>query len=228
MPPFRASLILTAFVVLGLAILVSLGTWQARKIAPKTALIAQVEAGLAQPVRSLADVGAGIDYVPVSVTGRLRATDPVRVFGTNLDGKPGYHLYTGLERPVRSLVLSLGWVPFDQAIDNLELPLGEQITLTGVLVPSPRAGFMTPDNDIAGNVWHLADVDQLAGHFGFTNYYSYRLIASPWRGDALPQAGQVRVDIPNNHQEYMFTWYGLAAALLGVFLAFGISRGRAT
>ena len=34
-----------------------------------------------------------------------------------------------------------------------------------------------------------------------------------------PIPAPVPVDIPNNHLSYALTWFGLAAALLGVYLA---------
>jgi surfeit locus 1 family protein len=36
-----------------------------------------------------------------------------------------------------------------------------------------------------------------------------------------------RLELPNRHLEYALTWYGLAATLVGVYLAFAISRLRA-
>ena len=37
---------------------------------------------------------------------------------------------------------------------------------------------------------------------------------------------QTLIDIPNNHLGYALTWYGLAAALAGVFVAYASSRRR--
>jgi surfeit locus 1 family protein len=34
------------------------------------------------------------------------------------------------------------------------------------------------------------------------------------------------VDFPNNHLSYAMTWFGLAIGLLGVYLAYHVSRGR--
>jgi surfeit locus 1 family protein len=37
-----------------------------------------------------------------------------------------------------------------------------------------------------------------------------------------------RLNLPNRHLEYALTWYGLAATLAGVYLAFAINRLRTT
>ena len=39
-----------------------------------------------------------------------------------------------------------------------------------------------------------------------------------------PRGGQLRVDLPNNHLQYAFTWFGLAACLIGVFSVFAWRR----
>jgi surfeit locus 1 family protein len=43
----------------------------------------------------------------------------------------------------------------------------------------------------------------------------------------LPKGGVTRLQLPNRHLEYAVTWYGLALTLIGVYLAFAISRWRA-
>ncbi|MBN9052391.1 MAG: SURF1 family protein, partial [Rhizobiales bacterium] len=43
----------------------------------------------------------------------------------------------------------------------------------------------------------------------------------------LPIGGVTIVDLPNNHLQYAVTWYGLAAALAGVLVAWLLRQGRA-
>ena len=42
----------------------------------------------------------------------------------------------------------------------------------------------------------------------------------------LPQGGETIVSFPNNHLQYALTWFGLAAVLAGVFVAFAVKRLR--
>jgi surfeit locus 1 family protein len=42
----------------------------------------------------------------------------------------------------------------------------------------------------------------------------------------LPIAGVTRIDLPNNHLQYLITWYGLAVALAGVLLAYVVKSRR--
>ena len=41
----------------------------------------------------------------------------------------------------------------------------------------------------------------------------------------LPIGGQTRTLLPNNHLQYAITWYGLAVALVAVYIAFCFERG---
>ncbi len=41
----------------------------------------------------------------------------------------------------------------------------------------------------------------------------------------LPQPGKLVVSLPDNHLQYAVTWFGLAAVLAGVFIAFAFTSG---
>lgn len=229
---FKPGLALTICTLLGLIILIGLGTWQARKIAPKADLLARIEAGMAAKPIALPvhlDDPSQLDYQRVTFSGQVLDRAPIKLFATNLAGKSGYHLYLPVEKQHgMAVMVNFGWVPFHQ--DPLpELPVGEQMTITGVLRTSGTPGSMTPPNDPEGGVWYTADVHEMAVHWGLRTkeYYHFRVF-SDHRGaeDALPQGGQVRVDIPNDHLQYALTWFGLAMTLIGVYIAFGFKRGR--
>ena len=42
----------------------------------------------------------------------------------------------------------------------------------------------------------------------------------------IPVGGQTRLDIPNDHLQYALTWFGIALALAGVYLAYHWENGR--
>ena len=49
--------------------------------------------------------------------------------------------------------------------------------------------------------------------------------ATPNRG-GWPKGGQTEVHFRNEHLQYAITWFALAAGLLGVYIAYHVSRGR--
>lgn len=229
---FRPGLPLTVCVLAALVVLVGLGTWQARKVGPKTALLARIEAGLtAAPLRLTVHVDdpTALEYRRVAFTGKVLDREPIKLFATNLKGKSGFHLYLPVQKQHgMAIPVNFGWVPYHT--DELPmLPVGQTIEVTGVLRTSGTPGSMTPPNIPADGQWFTADVHEMAAFWGLgtKEYYHFRVMADHRGGPTdLPQGGQVRVDIPNDHLQYAITWYGLALTLIGVYIAFGIQRGR--
>lgn len=229
---FAPGLGLTLSVAVSLLILASLGVWQYMKVAPKTELLARIEAGLGAAPMALplhVDAPLALDYHRVKFTGTVGAAIvPVRVFGLNLEGQPGYFLYAPVKRPHgAAVIVNFGWVPIDYAGD-IALPKGKQ-HYQGILRQSAYPGMMTPDNDPSKGTWFTADVAALAAHFGLgsKDYYPFRVfLDGASDAQSLPQLGQVQVSIPNNHFQYALTWFGLGLALIGVYVAFGFKNGR--
>ena len=91
-----------------------------------------------------------------------------------------------------------------------------------------------PQNDVAGNLWYWPDITCLDG-VGLSA--PARVTALPFTVEAdaqpappggLPKGGVTRIALPNRHLEYAVTWYGIALTLIGVYLAFAVSRLRAS
>lgn len=226
---FRPGVLLTVLTGAALVVLVGLGTWQAGRIAPKKQLVSAIEAGLAAPPVALPvhlDNPAAVAYRRFSFEGAASAEEPVRVFGTNLQGRAGYHLYKPVVREFgRAVIVNFGWVPFE--LEMMPTLSSGPVSIQGVLMANPVAGAFTIANDSKNGNWYIADVHEIAAHYGLgsKDYYHFRLFADhTGEPRALPRGSQVRVDIPNNHLEYMLTWYGIAAALIGVYIAFGYKK----
>lgn len=232
MTKFRPGLPLTICSILALAVLIFLGTWQARKVGPKTALLTTISKNMDARAIPLAETFEKPDtylYRRVTVQAE-RAGSPVKVFGTNRAGESGYYLYAPIIADSGQVIIAnFGWVPM--RLEKLpSLPSGPQ-DFSGVLVASAAPGSMTPLNEAEKGNWYLADVAELAEHFGYSaaDVYPLRFFVDAEEGArSLPLGGQVRVDIPNDHFQYALTWYGLALGLVGVYLVFGFKRGRNT
>lgn len=228
---FKPGKLVTALTGLALIVLISLGTWQARKIGPKNDLLAAIDAGLSADPMLLPvhiDDPEPVRYRRVEFAGEALDEAPLRLYGMNLSGRPGYFLYKPVVREYgRAVMVNFGWVPME-AKELPALPVG-RVTVSGVLMANAVAGSFTPPNDTVKGIWYAADVHEMAKHWGFSSkdYYHFRVFADHTgaRGD-LPLGGQVRVNIPNDHFEYMLTWYGIAVSLIGVYIAFGVKKVR--
>ncbi len=116
---FQFRPVLSIAALAGVAVLVSLGAWQLRRLEWKRDLIERVEMRAdAAPIpfddamrRHAPELGEDMSYAPVRARGRFRHDLEVHVFGT-LDGAPGYYVFTPLEREnMRAIYVNRGFVP---------------------------------------------------------------------------------------------------------------------
>lgn len=220
------------------ALLIALGSWQVQRLHWKNELVAQIaERTQAQPLplsemevkfRATGDV----DYWPVTLSGTFQH-DGERHFFATWEGQSGFYVYTPLRlEDGRYVLVNRGFVPYDLK-DAAKRPAGEvagTVTVVG-LARNPLDGkpsSLVPDNDLVKNVFYWKDRDAMAATAGL----SEGATVLPFFVDAdktpneggLPVGGVTMIDMPNNHLQYAVTWYGLAAALLGVMGAWLLRR----
>jgi surfeit locus 1 family protein len=233
---WRGLLWLSVFSAIAFVILLGLGTWQVQRLHWKNGLIAQIEARVhAKPI-PLADAlaavrrGEDLEYTRVTATGRwLRGQE--RYLWAPSPAGPGWHVYAPLATAGGPIVIvNRGFVP-DARRDPASRPEPGQsgeVTLVGLLRRPEERHLFTPDNDVAHNTWYWRDIG------GMVQSMSLKAGAriAPFAIDAEagsaappgPQGGVTRLELPNSHLQYAVTWYGLAATLVGVYVAFVWSR----
>jgi surfeit locus 1 family protein len=224
----------TAATLLGLIVLVGLGTWQLDRLAWKRDLIALREAQLAAPAEPLpgsAEDWRSWDFRPVVVHGEFRH-DLEQLFGVAaIDGRLGHHVLTPLVRQDgAALLVDRGWVPADRAhpAARREGQITGLVQVTGIARyrGGDRPGWFRPDNQPEQSLWYWYDLPALEAALGLG------LVPVVIEADAtsnpggLPIGGQTRTELPNSHLQYAITWYGLAAGLFVIWISFGLARGR--
>jgi surfeit locus 1 family protein len=235
-PRARGLLLPGLFAALGLAVLLGLGFWQLERLAWKTDLIARVEAraqAAATPIPAENEWGSVSaerdEYRRVIARGVLRHDYEVQVYTVVSEepgrhAGPGYWVLTPLELPSGAIVIvNRGFVPQDKKdpATRKEGQVQGEVTITGLLRTPEEAGFFTPANDPARNAWYRRDPAEIAHALGLSRVAPFTIDAgaTPNPG-GLPEGGRTRVRFPNNHLQYALTWFGLAAALAGVFAVF--------
>ncbi|MEO3432113.1 SURF1 family protein [Inquilinus sp. CAU 1745] len=230
MARFRPTFWPTVCVIPMLAILIGLGTWQVQRLHWKQDIIATIDARMeAEPTAMPASFDDPKEwaYRRVFVEGVFDHDHELHLASRVHDGQVGVHVVTPLARtdPAgegETILVDRGWVPADRRAPETRpdsQPAGE-VRVEGVLRVSRGQGWMQPENDARANLWFWLDLPAMADAAGMEAAPQVILEAAPTAPGALPIGGQTRVDIPNNHLEYAFTWYALAATLLGVYLAF--------
>ena len=224
----------TAATLLGLAVLVVLGTWQLDRLAWKRDLIATREARLARPAEPLPAAVAdwrSWDFRPVTVEGEFRH-DLEQLFGVAaIDGRVGHRVLTPLVRQGGAAVLvDRGSVPADRAhpAARREGQIAGPLQVSGIARHrgEDRPGRFTPANQPEHGLWYWYDLGALEGAFGLELLPVVVEADGTPNPGGLPSGGQTRTELPNNHLQYAITWYGLAAGLFGVWVSFGLARGR--
>ncbi|MBY5358894.1 SURF1 family protein [Rhizobium leguminosarum] len=233
LPVFTGILVLIA-----LAILISLGTWQVERLHWKEGLIADIAARQAASPVPLADIeamaaaGGDIEYRKVTATGRY-INNKERHFFATWRGQTGFYVYTPLElADGRMLFVNRGFVPFDDKEPEMRMQgqLTDQQTVTGLArekLPG-KPSWVVPDNDVAKNIFYWKDLDVMAESVGLekASVIAFFVDADSTPNPAgLPIGGVTQVDLPNDHLQYAFTWYGLAAVLLVVVAVSWFRRG---
>lgn len=230
-----------------LVMLVSLGNWQLRRLAWKEALIASVSERPSLPPldwrderqRSRANdfrFAQDSSYRRIRLDGEYLAAKEARVF-TSLPvdlakgpaSGPGYWIVTPFQLADvdYAVWVNRGFVP--EGAEWVLPPTG-RVTITGLIRPDDPPNWLTPDNDPGKNLFFSRSIKDLSaakllplnGPIG-----GFTVDLLPEAGaPALPQAGETRMAFTNSHLGYAITWYGLAVALIAVFLSFSWTRLR--
>ena len=210
-----------------------LGSWQMQRLTWKLNLIATVNAHMTAPPLTLERILAmptdQAQYRKVRLTGRFDHSHEAYVFTTD-NGAPDYHVLTPfITTAGRTLMVDRGEIPKDR-LDPASRVAGNPeglATVTGVWRVPDAPGSFTPAPDIGKRIWYSRDLAGIAAadHLKLAAPVVVEADASPNPG-GFPAGGQTVVSFRNQHLSYAVTWFGLAACLLGVWLAYHISRGR--
>jgi surfeit locus 1 family protein len=241
-PQTRSWLGLLLPALLAFIILIGLGTWQVERKAWKEALIASLTERLAAPPEALPAPAtwpkldpADDEYRRVKFTALFDHAAEALVYGAasafrpDVSG-PGYWVFTPARLTDGSLVMvNRGFVPEDRkdAESRAAGQIAGPVAIIGALRwPDPRHWF-TPADDTAHNLWFSRDPHAIATAKGLGAVAPFFVeMEAPAPPGGLPSPGKIVVNLPNNHLQYAITWYGLAAALAGVFVVFARSSFR--
>lgn len=244
----------TVFAAIGLTILISLGNWQWRRMHWKVGLIETIAARVNQPpivygapnspdgqrARSLLTRSSPQDpfdtaYTRIQISGRFDHDHEMHVYAGGREGA-GWHIYTPLLLDgggrEEAVWINRGFVP-----DALKAPAarpGSQpeglVTVTGLLREPVAERWLVPSNDPAANIWYLPSTCEMQRTAypetmppeGCDRVRHY--LDAEEGGEGWPRGGTTNLELPNKHFGYALTWWGLAATLIGVYVAFAMQR----
>ena len=229
---FRALLWPTVFALAGVTVLVAIGFWQLDRRAQKRALINRIEAGASSPSAPLPAIitnPAALEFGHFVVAGQFLHDLEVLLLGRTHGGKLGYHLATPLKRESGPPVMvDRGWIPVEQR-DPQSRPLTRRpgwVALQGIARVPREPGWFAPANRPEVNEWFWLDLPTIAQQQGLPELAPVVIEAIATNRPGDPIGRPPTIQLPNNHLQYALTWFGLAGALGGVYVAF-VWRQRA-
>ena len=86
-----------------------------------------------------------------------------------------------------------------------------------------------PENEPDNGFWFTLVPEQIVAHLGLEGRAESDIYAATVRTSdtiKLPIAARTETNLRNSHLGYAVTWYGIACALIGVYLAFHYQAGR--
>jgi len=232
---FRPFLWLTVVTLPALLVLVGLGTWQLGRLQWKNNLIDSFEARVAAPPVAVPASGAAInpiEFRQLDLTGRFLHDKEIFLIGRTYEGNAGFHVVTPFElADGRLILINRGWVaegykdPAKRAFSRVDGPT----TVAGILRKPGQKGYFVPENEPAKGFWFTLVPAEINAHLGLGTVAIDSFYADAIRTSAvvtLPIAAKTELNLRNAHLSYALTWYGIALALIGVYIAFHMQAGR--
>ena len=216
--------VLTALTAVLLVVLIALGVWQVQRLKWKEGLIAAADAAAARPPAPLDQVLAegDLEFRKALMVCPGLATAPYVELQSIHDGQAGVRLISAC-RPVGqafSLMIDRGFVADAVSARPRVQPSTLPNVLVGEFRSTPAPGPMTPA--AGNNRFYARDYPAMARALG---------VGGPVRTETVfaltavnPEFAALQPSAPpaafsNNHFGYALTWFGLAIALIGFYVA---------
>jgi len=215
--------ILTIASALVFILLVALGIWQVQRLQWKQGLIAEAEAAAEHPPVPIMDTyRPDAEFRRVIVDCPGLATAPYVELQTIQDGQPGVRLISACPLPSEPFValVDRGFVADTISARPPVRSSREPVRIVAQLRNPPEPTAMALPAD--GKRFYWRDLTGMAEALGVRKWVArpmlFALTSSNPEWQAL-QPSAPPAAFSNNHLGYAITWFGLALALVGVYVA---------
>ncbi len=234
-PLFWPTLIMLPVILFSLG----LGAWQMERREWKREILDRITANQAAAPMPFGELVKGDplrrEYGRVRLAGTFLHDKEFYLAARSLKDKVGMQVVTPLRMDDGAIVLfDRGWIPSEKKdpAKRAEGQVPGKVELIGIVRRNQEKRQFAPDNDPAKNFWFHVDVPLMRKMAGGTpdpllDTFFVEADATPNPG-GVPIGGQTRLDIPNDHLQYAITWFLIALAAAGVYLAYHWEQGRLT
>lgn len=232
----KSPVALTVATAIALVILLGLGAWQLQRLKWKEGLLARIAALEAAPARPLVPLlagGADLDFVRVRVACPGLSTAPFIELYAIRDGQAGSRIISACatgEPTHPTILVDRGFMADTvSARPPVDPAARAPAQVTGVLRLPDKPSLFSVRNDPAAGRWFSRDAAAMARALKAPApvapaFLMAETASNPELRSLVP--APIPAEISNRHLEYALTWFGLAAALVGVYAALLFSRRK--
>ena len=231
---FHFALWPTLFTVPAVIVMLGFAVWQLERLAWKNDLIDKLQTRTAAapvPLDQLSGKPADDEYRKVRLHGRFDFGHELYLIARSLNGNTGYQIVTPLVLDNgKAVLVNRGWVP-DEKKNPATRAAGQvagAVDVVAITRLNQVPGWITPHNAPDRNVWLYVDVpamQQAAAISQPGSDYWFAADATPNPG-GYPLGGQTRIDLPNDHLQYAFTWFAFAVILTVIYVIYSRNLAR--
>jgi surfeit locus 1 family protein len=230
----KSTFLPVASAIIGIAVLLGLGTWQVERKAWKEALIDTLTRRASDAPVALPPPAEWARMTPESwefrrvrlrvepmgqpdallYTGGSALRDDVKA--------PGYFVFAPARLPDRNVVVvNRGYVT-----GKTYARTGAQEIVGAMRWPEEPSWFIAA-HDAAGDVWHARDHRAMAAFKGWGEVAPFYIEQeAPVPAEGAPHPAPLQVRLRNDHLQYALTWYALAVVLAAISALWAVRRRR--
>ncbi len=193
-------------------ILLSLGSWQVKRLAWKNDLIEKIEKSIEMaPIMLLPNmINSSAQYLSIIAEGKFLETE-LHVLHSLKPYGPGFKLVKPFKLLSNEVIMiDLGFI--QEKNKNVERMFTSERIVGNILYPNETDSF-TPDPNLDRNIWFSRNVTDMS------NYMKTRpimVVLSDHIGEGVIPT-PLKPNLTNNHLQYAITWFSMA--LVWVFMS---------
>jgi len=215
-------------VILGASLLLNLGLWQLERAEEKRLIENDIANRKTQSPIQLTALESKDDkaYYHVAITGYFDNTKSLFLDNRIINGQPGFEVLQPLVIDHRSILVNRGWIPWPRTRNVLpDIPNQSGIrTITGIVYIPGEAFVLEEDILDAKTAWpkmiQALDMQKLQAVYADTGLTiaSWVLREDPGNQDFYTREWTYVSMPPARHVSYAVTWFGLALALVIIYI----------
>lgn len=209
------------------------GMWQLDRAEQKRRLFSEFDASgvtnaLTEPVRD--DEFEMQRYRPMRLRGRYDSARQFLLDNIVVEGKVGYQVLTPLLLADTSVLVNRGWVPADpdrSVLPDVSVEPGER-EVAGLVAPLPVPGLRLEPADVDPSApWprrlSFPSAAQIRDQLEY-DVAGYQLLLDPDADNGFARDWRPVVMSPEKHLSYAVQWFGLAVALLVIYIVVNLKK----